>query len=84
MAEYAVFYASAGCLPDSDEVPTFDSLAEAVEYVKGEYYEVVDSSGMADHAFAVSRKYVLDGMGCDDPRPNSLYRWSIEPVERVA
>lgn len=75
---YEVHYASAGCLPDTDEPTTFDTLEDAAQYVRDEYMEIVDQFGIADTAVLMDHDYIAKNMGADDPRPNSLYRWSIE------
>ena len=71
---YVVTYASAGCLPDTDEDPPFfDSLADAAQYVADEY---VMAGGTLDYTNALATAIEDDGL--QDPRPGSLYRWSIE------
>ena len=93
MTQYAVYYASAGCLPDGDgEPPLFDTVQDAAQYVWEEWRSVavenaVDDMEGSDHRAILDLldrdefDHVVEGMGADDPRPNSLYSWSIEEVE---
>ena len=86
---YRVIYASAGCLPDSDDaVMYFDSLEDAAERVADERAGIcwMDASGYREDAslsvgdvVAMLARFGMVG----DPRPDSLYRWSIDELERV-
>lgn len=79
MSHYAVFYASAGCLPDSDEPPTlysttreaWASVAVDVECIidDGEYLE----AHTALHSVDRDQTGRLPGPG--------LYSWSVEAVD---
>lgn len=86
---WRVDYASAGCLPDESMV--FESLEDAVEHVLESWLDVADScdewkdeQGHQSPATidAIQAIRNIDGAcGVDDPRPGSLYRWSIEPMD---
>lgn len=79
--KFIVSYASAGCLPDSEPVE-FDSLEDAAHYVVSEHDEVGYHSEQegGDETPILMAAQVIENMGADDPRSNSLYRWSIERV----
>lgn len=78
---YHVFYASAGCLPDSEPME-FPTLEQASVYVVEQHDEAAyaEEREGGDEAPILTGFEVMDTMGAPDPRPNSLYRWSIEPA----
>lgn len=77
-ASWMVFYSSAGCLPDNDP-DTFDSLQDAVAHVCNEFNLLAMQAGMSSDVLA-NAAHVQRDMGADDPRMESLYRWTIEQV----
>lgn len=91
---YAVHYASAGCIPDSDPM-LFDSLQDARDHVAEEWDDAShipagesdpwrnEFGGPTDAYWDVVEAIgrMLPGSGADDPRIGSLYRWTIEAVD---
>lgn len=85
---WAVYYASAGCLPESHPA-VFSELEDAALYVYNEWTAQFEQAYTEDTApFEMLELYrrgeydhVTDHMGDSDPTPGSLYAWTIEEVE---
>ena len=82
---YAVHYASAGCIPDyiDDGPAMFDTVQEAAQYVVDEIDDMgqdVPDDEFESWLVGPTLQYVVENLGHPDPRPNSLYSWSIEEV----
>lgn len=89
--KYIVTYASAGCLPDN-EPREFESLEDAREYIINQWSESAEDAN--EYAHSVGREVpctfgavawalnairkMQPGSHADDPRPGSLYRWTLE------
>lgn len=77
LAAFTVTLNAAGCLPDSDELHAFSTLAEAWEYVAGEIEQFSDDGDyLAAHTLLHSQD--RESVGSIPYGENSTYAWNVE------